>query len=164
MLAYPGIVFVIFFVTIFGPTFRSISLAIGLYILVPGTIGSCVARRSALNINSSSKPHCLLASSPFASWCATSSPTYASPIIVIASVQIGVAILIEAAISFLGLGVSSATSPSWGRMLQETRPSGRRPGGRWSFPAPPSAFAVVAFNMFGDALRDWLDPRLRGSR
>ena len=57
-------------------------------------------------------------------------PNVAATIIVIASVQIGTAILIEAAISFLGLGVSSAANPSWGRMLRRCAPSGSWRGGR----------------------------------
>jgi ABC-type dipeptide/oligopeptide/nickel transport system permease subunit len=91
-------------------------------------------------------------------------PNVAAPTIVIASVNIGVAILIEAAISFLGLGISSALNPSWGRMLQETRSAWQLAWWTMVVPGLAISLAVVAYNIFGDALRDWLDPRLRGSR
>jgi peptide/nickel transport system permease protein len=91
-------------------------------------------------------------------------PNVASSIIVIATIQIGAAILAEAALSFLGMGVSSAQNPSWGRMLQETKPVWQ--AAWWTAVVPGFAitFTVLVFNLFGDALRDALDPRLRGSR
>jgi peptide/nickel transport system permease protein len=90
-------------------------------------------------------------------------PNIAAPIIVIASVQLGVAILAEATISFLGLGISSPQSPSWGRMLQETRPVWQAAWWTAAVPGIAISFAVLAFNILGDALRDALDPRLRGT-
>jgi ABC-type dipeptide/oligopeptide/nickel transport system permease subunit len=83
-----------------------------------------------------------------------------APIIIVISVQVGVAILVEAAISFRP--GYSATAPSQAH-APETRPSQLA---WWTMIVPGAAIsvAVVAFNMFGDALRDWLDPRLRGSR
>jgi peptide/nickel transport system permease protein len=91
-------------------------------------------------------------------------PNVAAPIIVIATVQLGIAILIEATISFLGLGISSAQNPSWGRMLQETRPAWQAAWWTAMIPGCAISVAVLSFNLFGDALRDALDPRLRGSR
>jgi peptide/nickel transport system permease protein len=163
MLAYPAIVFVIFFVTIFGRHFESVALAIGL-ILVPGTIR--IVRSATIGIKHQPFIEAALSigSSPRRIMVRHVLPNVAAPIIIIISVQIGVAILIEAAISFLGQGVSSATAPSWGRMLQETRPSWQLAWWTMIVPGAAISVAVVAFNMFGDALRDWLDPRLRGSR
>lgn len=163
MLAYPAIVFVIFFVTIFGRDFKSVALAIG-FILVPGTIR--IVRSATIGVKHQQFIEAALSvgNSPFRIMYRHILPNVAAPIIIIASVQIGVAILIEAAISFLGLGVSSAVSPSWGRMLQETRPSWQLAWWTMIVPGVAISVAVVSFNMFGDALRDWLDPRLRGSR
>jgi ABC-type dipeptide/oligopeptide/nickel transport system permease subunit len=76
---------------------------------------------------------------------------------------IGNAILVEASLSFLGLGVSSAAHPSWGRMLQETRQFWQVAWWTAVIPGAAISLAVLAFNLFGDALRDALDPRLRGS-
>lgn len=163
MLAYPAIVFVIFFVTIFGRTFESVALAIG-FILVPGTVR--IVRSATIGVKHQQFIEAALSvgNSPFRIMYRHIFPNVAAPIIIIASVQIGVAILIEAAISFLGQGVSSAQSPSWGRMLQETRPSWQLAWWTMVVPGAAISVAVVAFNIFGDALRDWLDPRLRGSR
>lgn len=90
-------------------------------------------------------------------------PNVVAPIIVIASIQIGNAILAEAALSFLGLGISDAAHPSWGTMLQESRPVWIEAWWLSVIPGAAISFAVLSFNLFGDALRDVLDPRLRQS-
>ena len=89
-------------------------------------------------------------------------PNVAAPIIVVATLQLGAAILIESMLSFLGFGVPPP-APSWGRAL-----SGggiyymiQNPG-LAIFPGVAIALAVFGFNMLGDALRDLLDPRLQG--
>src|SRR5688572_11482621 len=163
MLAYPAIVFVIFFVTIFGREFHSVAIAIGL-ILVPGT--TRIVRSATIGVKHQQfiEAAISIGSSPMRIMLRHVLPNVAAPIIVIASVQIGVAILVEAAISFLGQGVSSATNPSWGRMLNEMRPSWQLAWWTMIVPGAAISSAVIAFNIFGDALRDWLDPRLRGSR
>lgn len=88
-------------------------------------------------------------------------PNIVAPIIVIASITIGYAILVEASLSFLGLG-APPPAPSWGKMLagdgriyMESAP--------WLALAPGLAISltVLAFNLLGDTLRDILDPRLR---
>jgi peptide/nickel transport system permease protein len=85
-------------------------------------------------------------------------------VIVLSSVQLGTAILAEAAISFLGLGIPNPF-PSWGTMLSITGSSQFRAYPLQAvWPGLAVAVAVWGFNMFGDALRDVLDPRLRGSR
>jgi peptide/nickel transport system permease protein len=163
MLAYPAIVFVIFFVTIFGRNRTSVILAIG-FILVPGTVR--IVRSATIGIRHQPFIEAALSigASPLRIMCRHVLPNVAAPIIVIASVNIGLAVLIEAAVSFLGQGVSSPTNPSWGRMLQETRQYWQTSWWTMIFPGVAITFAVLAFNIFGDALRDWLDPRLRGSR
>ena len=86
-----------------------------------------------------------------------------TPIIILASISFGNQIIIEASSSFLGLGIQPPT-PSWGGML-----SG---GGRTYFEQSPwlaiipglaISLAVLGFNLLGDALRDVLDPRMRGT-
>ncbi|MGB4863431.1 MAG: ABC transporter permease [Tepidiformaceae bacterium] len=90
-------------------------------------------------------------------------PNVVAPIIVIASIQIGNAILAEAALSFLGLGISDDSHPSWGKMLQDTRPVWTLAWWTAVVPGMAISIAVLSFNLFGDALRDILDPRLRQS-
>lgn len=90
-------------------------------------------------------------------------PNVMPPIIVIATVNIGSIILIEASLSFLGLGVPPP-NPSWGGMLSgQTMGFFRRAPWLALFPGAALSLTVFAFNMFGDALRDVLDPRLRGT-
>ena len=87
-----------------------------------------------------------------------------APYIVFATANLGLAIVVEASLSFLGVG-ASIDEPSWGGMLREA-------GGKylevspWLIVFPSLAIAIVVFsvNLLGDALRDVLDPRLRGSR
>jgi peptide/nickel transport system permease protein len=89
-------------------------------------------------------------------------PNIAAPIMVVATLGLGVAILAESSLSFLGFGVPPPT-PSWGGMLSG---SGRTYmlKAPWMaiFPGLAISLAVFGFNMLGDALRDVLDPKLRG--
>jgi len=81
-------------------------------------------------------------------------------VIVQMSLDVGYVILSTSALSFLGLGAQPPT-PEWGAMLTDARGFLRD---AWWFPTFPGlalAFTVVAFNLLGDGLRDWLDPRLR---
>jgi peptide/nickel transport system permease protein len=89
-------------------------------------------------------------------------PNVTAPILVIGSIWLGNAILIEASLSFLGVGTQPPT-PSWGLMLSS---SGRAfmEQAPWLalFPGLAISLAVLGFNLFGDTLRDAWDPKLRG--
>ena len=89
-------------------------------------------------------------------------PNTVGPFIVLATAQLGSAILVEATLSFLGLGVPEPY-PSWGRMLSVSA-SEYAQKAPWLvlFPGIAISIAVFASNLLGDALRDTLDPRLRG--
>ena len=88
-------------------------------------------------------------------------PNTLAPLIVLATAQLGSAILTEAALSFLGLGIPEPY-PSWGRMLSESAAEYVRTA-PWLVVYPGIAISLVVFgtNLLGDALRDLLDPRLR---
>jgi peptide/nickel transport system permease protein len=88
-------------------------------------------------------------------------PNTLSPLIVLATAQLGSAILVEATLSFLGLGVPEP-HPSWGRMLSESAAEYVRTA-PWLVIFPGLAISLVVFgtNLLGDALRDLLDPRQR---
>lgn len=90
-------------------------------------------------------------------------PNTLAPLIVLATAGLGSAILVEAALSFLGLGVPEP-HPSWGRMLSESAAEYVRTA-PWLviFPGVAITFAVFGTNLLGDALRDLLDPRQRTS-
>ncbi len=90
-------------------------------------------------------------------------PNIMPTVIVLATLQLGTAILAEATISFLGVGVTNF--PTWGQMLSgRTRDLTESHPYLAIFPGMAIFLAVFGFNMLGDALRDVLDPRLRGSR
>ena len=88
-------------------------------------------------------------------------PNTVAPLIVVATAQLGSAILTEAALSFLGLGIPEP-HPSWGRMLSESAAEYVRTA-PWLviFPGVAISLAVFGTNLMGDALRDILDPRQR---
>jgi peptide/nickel transport system permease protein len=88
-------------------------------------------------------------------------PNTLAPLIVLATAQLGSAILVEASLSFLGLGIPEP-HPSWGRMLSESAAEYVRTA-PWLviFPGIAISLAVFGTNLLGDALRDTLDPRLR---
>lgn len=88
-------------------------------------------------------------------------PNTLAPFIVLATAQLGAAILVEASLSFLGLGVPEP-HPSWGRMLSESAAEYARTA-PWLviFPGIAISLAVFGTNLLGDAVRDALDPRQR---
>jgi peptide/nickel transport system permease protein len=86
-------------------------------------------------------------------------PNVLSPVIVQATFNLSTAIMVEAGLSFLGLGTQPPT-PSWGQMLNESREFMELAPWLAVFPGLAIIFAVLAFNFLGDALRDALDPRL----
>lgn len=89
-------------------------------------------------------------------------PNVTAPILVIASIWLGNAILIEASLSFLGVGTQPPT-PSWGLMLSSTgRAFMEQAPWLALFPGLAISLAVLGFNLFGDTLRDAWDPKLRG--
>ena len=89
-------------------------------------------------------------------------PNTLAPLIVLATAQLGSAILTEASLSFLGLGIPEPY-PSWGRMLSESAAEYVRTA-PWLVVFPGIAISLVVFgtNLLGDAVRDLLDPRQRG--
>lgn len=90
-------------------------------------------------------------------------PNVMAPIIVQTTLSLAFAILAEAALSFIGLGVEPDT-PSWGIMLNEGKDWMEAAWWIAVFPGAAITLAVLGFNVLGDGLRDALDPRLRGER
>jgi peptide/nickel transport system permease protein len=91
-------------------------------------------------------------------------PNTIGPFIVLTTAQLGSAILTEAALSFLGLGVPEPY-PSWGRMLSVSAAEyAQKAPHLVLFPGVAISLAVFGSNLLGDALRDTLDPRLRGAQ
>jgi peptide/nickel transport system permease protein len=90
-------------------------------------------------------------------------PNVLSPILVVATLSVPMAIMIEASLSFLGIGVMPPT-PTWGNMIGEGK--SYLQGAPWIaiFSGSATVLVVLAFNFVGDAVRDALDPRLKGER
>jgi peptide/nickel transport system permease protein len=90
-------------------------------------------------------------------------PQCIAPYLILATAHLGVAIIIEASLGFLGVGIPPPT-PTWGNMLADSLNAGLIPP--WwlvLFPGAAITITVLAFNLLGDGIRDALDPRLRGS-
>jgi peptide/nickel transport system permease protein len=160
--AFPGLIFIIFMVSIIGPGQLGLIIIMGL--LFAG--GSARLIRGA-TIAVSAEPYIEAAKSIGASdlriWLRYVLPNVAPIILVSISVQVGGVILAESSLSFLGYGVPPPF-PSWGRMLQEGQRYMTVAPWLALYPGLSIAICVYAFSMFGDALRDVLDPRLRGAR
>ena len=90
-------------------------------------------------------------------------PQCVAPYLILATTHLGVAIIIEAALGFLGVGIPPPT-PTWGNMLADSLNAGLVPP--WwlvLFPGAAITITVLAFNLLGDGIRDILDPRLRSA-
>jgi peptide/nickel transport system permease protein len=85
-------------------------------------------------------------------------PSIIQPVLVHASIGMAAAILLEASLSFLGLGIAPPT-PSWGAMLNDGRSHLFDAPHMVVFPSAALVLTVLSFNFLGDALRDWLDPK-----
>jgi peptide/nickel transport system permease protein len=159
-MAIPGIVMALAVMSVLGQSLTNIILVIAL-VIAPGT--SRVVRGTVLAV----KQHTFidaaqaLGASPWRIVARHVLPNVFAPILVIATVWLGNAIVIEAALSFLGLGTPPPT-PTWGAMLSgEGRRNLETAPYLAIFPGMAISIVVLAFNMLGDALRDLLDPRLR---
>ena len=162
VMGFPGLILVLILVVALGPSLFNVTLAIAInysdkvirlarsaalsvkgedYILAARAIGVGTGRILYRHIT----------------------PNSLAPIFVLATAQLGNAIVTEAGLSYLGLGVQPPT-PSWGNMLQAAS-SQNMEAAPWLAIYPGLALAIVtfAFAVFGDALRDVLDPRLRGT-
>ena len=162
-MAIPGIVLALAVMSVLGQSLTNIILVIAL-VIAPGA--SRVVRGTVLAV----KQHTFidaaqaLGASPGRIMARHVLPNVFAPILVIATVWLGNAIVIEAALSFLGLGTPPPT-PTWGAMLSgEGRRNLETAPYLAIFPGVAISIVVLAFNMLGDALRDVLDPRLRGGR
>ena len=159
-MAIPGIVLALAVMSVLGQSLTNIILVIAL-VIAPGA--SRVVRGTVLTV----KQHTFidaaqaLGASPGRIVARHVLPNVFAPILVIATVWLGNAIVIEAALSFLGLGTPPPT-PTWGAMLSgEGRRNLETAPYLAIFPGVAISLVVLAFNMLGDALRDLLDPRLR---
>ncbi|WP_219412600.1 ABC transporter permease [Pseudonocardia nigra] len=157
LMAIPGIVLLLFIAALLGPSVRNTIIALSL-LVIPSF--NRVARGEMLRIREE-----LYIESAKASGCSTwrilrrhGLPNLMAPLLVVTSLLFAIVIIAESALSFLGIGTPPPT-PSWGAMLSE--------GSRYMeiapwmvvFPGGVLTVAVLAFNLLGDALRDFFDPK-----
>lgn len=159
MMAFPVIVLALALTAVLGPSLQTAMVAIG---IVYAPIFIRLARAQTLSVREADYVEAAraLGNRHLGIMVKHVLPNIASPLIIQMSVSMATAILVESALSFLGLGVQPP-HPSWGSML--------RIGANYMQEAPWIAFwpglaifvAVLGINLFGDALRDVLDPRDR---
>lgn len=164
--AFPGLIFVIFVLSIIGLRGGSIESQLTLIFIlgVLFTAGSSrVVRSQAISTKQNAYVEAAQAigASDLRILWHHMLPNVITVVIINISVQLGFVILIESALAFLGFGVPPPF-PSWGRMLNEATPAMQEHPYLALFPGLAIAVTVYSLNMFGDALRDVLDPRLRG--
>jgi peptide/nickel transport system permease protein len=158
-LSFPGILLAIAFAAFFGPGIGKVILAL----IITGWAGYArLARAQVLKVKElefilavrslgASNPRIMLRHLL---------PNILQPVLIQATIGMAGAILAESTLSFLGLGVL-APVPSWGSMLNDARSHLFDAPHLVIFPALAVMTAVLAFNLLGDAWRDWLDPRTR---
>jgi peptide/nickel transport system permease protein len=158
-LSFPGILLAIAFAAFLGPGLDKVILAL----VVTGWAGYARLARAQI-LQAKEMEYVLAARSLGASHARILVrhllPNILQPILVQATIAMAGAILAESTLSFLGVGVL-APMPSWGAMLNDARGHLFDAPHLVIFPALAVMSAVLAFNLLGDALRDWLDPRMR---
>lgn len=160
-LAFPGILLAIAFAAFLGPGLGNVILAL----VVTGWAGYArLARGQALKVKELDYVAAArtLGASPWRILRRHVLPNVLPPVLVQAMIGLAGAILAESTLSFLGLGVL-APAASWGAMLNDARNHLFDAPYLVVFPALGLIWAVMAFNLLGDALRDWLDPRTRSA-
>ena len=158
-LSFPGVLLAIAFAAFFGPGIGKVILAL----IITGWAGYArLARAQVLKVKELEYVLAArsLGASPTRIIVRHVLPNILQPVLVQATIGMAGAILAEATLSFLGLGVL-APLPSWGAMLNDARSHLFDAPHMVVFPALAVLLSVLAFNLLGDAWRDWLDPRTR---
>ena len=159
--SFPFLVVILSMMAVLGPGMLNLILALG---VLGAAAGSRVIRGATISVmqNTYVEAARALGAGHLRIMIRYLLPNVAATIIILATIGLGAAILAESALSFLGFGVPPPY-PSWGAMLSG---SGRsfmyRAPWMAIWPGAAISLAVFGFNMLGDALRDVLDPRLRG--
>ena len=160
-MAFPGLLLLLTIMSLVGQGLLQLILVLG---VTGGVVASRLVRGAVIGVKENDYLQAATAtgSTRMAALLRHVLPNVAAPIIVVFSINIGAVIITEASLSFLGFGLSPEI-PSWGSLLS-------RDGRKYMEQAPWLALwpglcltlTVYSLNMFGDALRDLLDPRLRG--
>jgi peptide/nickel transport system permease protein len=160
--AFPALLLAIILTAIYGPGLVISIIAIGIFNI---PVFARITRGAAKSIWAREYiiAACAAGKSNFQITLDHVLPNIASALIVQATVQFAIAILAEAALSYLGLG-TQPPNPSWGRMLNEAQTQLFQAPMMAVYPGIAIALAVLGLNLMGDGLRDLLDPRLARGR
>lgn len=158
VMSIPVLILALFIVALLGSSVRNVVIALAV-IYTPRF--SRIARGEMLRVKNAEFVAAAeaLGSKPWRVIRKHGIPNIVAPIIILASLTFGQAIVAEAALSFLGVG-APITEPSWGQMLSRGREYTRVAWWVVVFPGGALSLGVLAFNLLGDALRDHLDPKL----
>lgn len=159
MLAFPGLLLALAIVAALGPNLVNAMLAVGISVsptYVRVVRAAVLSERELAYVDAARAIGCSGWSILFRHLL----PNTLTPVIVLSTLGVASAILTVAALSFLGLGVKPPT-PEWGSMLSEARNYLRLSPWTMTFPGLAIVIAALAINLFGDGLRDALDPRMR---
>jgi peptide/nickel transport system permease protein len=160
LLAFPQLILALAIASILGPAVQNVVIAISIPV-IPRV--ARVVRASAMSVKENVYVEAVqaLGASRRRVILQHIIPNVTAPYIIMVTAQLGAAILAEAALSYLGLGAAEPT-PSWGLMLSGSAPSYAEKA-PWIalFPGIAISLGVFGFNLFGDSLRDALDPKLR---
>ena len=161
LLAFPQLILALAVASILGPAVPNVVIAVAIPIIPRA---ARVVRATALSIKENPYVEAAhgLGASHYQVIRRHLLPNVLAPYLIILTAQLGTAILAEAALSYLGLGAAEPT-PSWGLMLSGSAPAYAEKA-PWIglFPGVAISLAVFGFSLFGDSLRDALDPKLRG--
>lgn len=157
-LAFPGLLLALGIMAVIGASRDGIVLALGLAYM---PIVVRVVRAAVLSIREREYVEAsrVMGNSEFITMARHVLPNCVAPIIVLATTMFGWVILSESALSFLGLGVPPP-APSWGSMLSTARPYISQAPHLIVLPGLCISITLLGINMLGDAVRDWLDPKL----
>ena len=160
LLAFPQLILALAIASILGPAVQNVVVAVAIPIIPRA---ARVVRATALSVKENPYVEAVQALGALRRRVILRHivPNVMAPYIIILTAQLGGAILTEAALSYLGLGTAEPT-PSWGLMLSGSAPSYAEKA-PWIalFPGIAISLGVFGFNLFGDSLRDALDPKLR---
>jgi len=161
LLAFPQLILALAVASILGPAVPNVVIAVAIPIIPRA---ARVVRATALSIKENVYVEAAhgLGATHYRVIRQHLLPNVLAPYLIILTAQLGTAILAEAALSYLGLGAAEPT-PSWGLMLSGSAPAYAEKA-PWIglFPGVAISLAVFGFSLFGDSLRDVLDPKLRG--
>jgi len=159
LLAFPGLLLALFIMAISGASREALILALSIAYM-PAVVR--VARASVLSVREREyiEASRVMGNSEFVTMVRHVLPNCMAPITVLATTMFGWVILSESALSFLGLGVPPP-APIWGNMLASGRPFITQAPYLLILPGLCISLTLLGINMLGDALRDWLDPKMQ---